>query len=111
VLRHWLALLYVFEALIVLGAMAFSEPAARTFGLTCLAVTIALHAASLIAGDLMYSKRGWIKLIAGLFVVGVLALALLGVAALLSDGGLTSIVCAGGEERAWLRQMLCPSGG
>jgi patatin-related protein len=110
-LRHWLALLYLFEVLIVLGAMAFSETAARTFGLTCLAVTVALHAASLIAGDLMYSRRGWVKLIAGLVAVGVLALALLGAAALLSDGGLTSIVCGGGEDHAWLRQMLCPSGG
>jgi hypothetical protein len=59
----------------------------------------------------MYSKRGWVKLITGLVAVGVLALALLGAAALLSDGGVKSIVCAGGEDRAWLRQMLCPSGG
>ena len=88
VFRHWLVLLYVFEALIVAAAMAFSEPTVRTFGLTCLAVTAALHAASLVTGDLMYSKRGWIKLIVGLVAVGVIALALFGAAALLSNGGL-----------------------
>jgi patatin-related protein len=111
VFRHWLILLYGFEALIVVGAMAFSAPAARTFGFTCLAVTGALHIASLIAGDLMHSKRGWVKFTAGLFAAGVLALALLGTVALLSNGGPIPIMCAGGEDRAWVRQMLCPSGG
>jgi hypothetical protein len=110
VFRHRLALLYLFEALIVIGAIAFSAPAARTFGLTCFAVTLALHAGSLVAGDLMYGKKGCLKFIAFVVAAGVLVLALLGALAW-SNGSLTSIMCAGGQDRARLLQMLCPWGG
>ena len=94
-LRHWLGLLYVFEILIVLGAVAFSAPAARTFGLTCLVVTLALHAATLVAGDLMHRRWRWVRLIAFLVAVMVFVLALLGAMAL-SNVGFKSIVYAGG---------------
>jgi patatin-related protein len=106
VFRHWLTLLYLFEALIVVGAMAFSATTARTFGLTCVAVTLALHAASLVTGDLMYRKWGCARWIAALFAVGVLAMASLGTLAW-SNGTLTSIICAGGDERAWLLKKMC----
>ena len=63
VFRHWLGLLYVFEALIVVGSMLFSSPSARSFGLTALGLTVALHLASLLAGDLIDRKRGRNRLI------------------------------------------------
>jgi hypothetical protein len=106
-LRHWLGLLYLFEILIVAGAILFSASAARTFGLTCFGLTLALHVASLITGDLMHRKWGWLKLALGLLAAGVLVLALLGALAW-SNGSLTSIMCAGGQDHAWLLQMLCP---
>ena len=106
VFRHWLTLLYAFEALIVVGAIAFSAPAARTFGLTCFGLTLALNAASLVAGDLMSRKWGWAKLIAALLAVGALAMASLGALAL-SNGTIGSIVCAGGNERPWVLQKMC----
>ena len=107
VFRHWLGLLYLFELLIVAGAIAFSAPPARTFGLTCLGVTAALHASSLVAGDLMYSKKGWLKFITFVLALAVLVLAFLGAWAWY-NGSLTSIMCAG-PERGWLLRMLCGS--
>jgi hypothetical protein len=107
VFRHWLGLLYLFELLIVAGAIAFSAPAARTFGLTCLAVTVALHASSLVAGDLMNSKKGWIRFITILLVLAVLGLASLGAWAWY-NGSLTSIACAV-PERGWFLKLVCGS--
>jgi patatin-related protein len=108
VFRHWLAMLYFFEALIVVGAIAFSAPAARTFGLTCLVITLALHLISLVTGDLMYRKWGRLALIAALFAVGVLAMASLGALAW-SNGTIGSIMCAGGNDRPWVLRELCGS--
>jgi patatin-related protein len=92
VFRHWLGLLYFFELLIVAGAVAFSAPATRTFGLTCLGVTVALHAASLVAGDLMHSKNGWVKFIAFVLALVVLVLAFLGALALYNSGLRSSVL-------------------
>jgi patatin-related protein len=100
VLRHWLGLLYLFEVLIVAGAVVFSAQAARTFGLTCLGVTLALHAASLVAGDLMYDKRGWLKFITAVLVASVLALVLLGALALHN-----TIMCADGGDSLFLKTL------
>ncbi|HEU0082176.1 MAG TPA: DUF3376 domain-containing protein, partial [Bradyrhizobium sp.] len=106
-LRHWLGLLYLFELLIVVGAVAFSAPAARTFGLTCLAVTLALHGASLVAGDLMYGRRGSLKAIAAFLAFSVLVLAVIG-ALTLSSGQLMPVICTGGNDAAWIVETLCP---
>ena len=103
--RHWLILLYLFEFLVVAGAAAFSSPAASTFGLTCLGVTFALHAASLVAGDLMSSRRGWIKLIVFVSVLVVLGLAFLGAWAWYNNG-FTSIMCGSYQERGGLLKRL-----
>jgi patatin-related protein len=105
VFRHWLALLYAFEAFIVAGAVIFSAPTLRTFGLTSLGLTVALHLASLIAGDLMYRRRAWLKLAAALLGAGVLALAFLGALAW-HNGGLASILCAGSNRNLFL-QVAC----
>ena len=105
IFRHWLALLYLFESLIVGGAVLFSSPAMINFGLTCLGVTAALHVANLVAGDLMKSRRGWVKLIVFAFVLAVLGLAFLGAWAWYSNG-FASIVCGGYQDRGWLLKCL-----
>jgi patatin-related protein len=108
VLRHWLGLLYSFEALIVAGSVILAAPALRTFGLTIFGLTLVLHLASLVAGDLMYRRWAWLKWIAVLLAVGLLALAFLGALAWY-NGSLTSIMCAGGKDHGGnlLLQMLC----
>ena len=109
VFRHWLVVLYLFEALIVVGAIAFSAPAARTFGLTSLGVTLALHLASLVAGDLMNSRRWWVKLIAFVLSLAVIVLAGFGAFALF-NGSLGTIMCANGDDGALLLRGLCSLG-
>jgi patatin-related protein len=86
IFRHWLGLLYVFEALIVAGAMLFSAPSARSFGLTAFAITAVVHVASLVTGDLVNRKRGRILVLVGLIAIVVLLLALLGGLVLYNDG-------------------------
>ncbi|EJN11072.1 Protein of unknown function (DUF3376) [Bradyrhizobium sp. YR681] len=105
--RHWLVLLYVFEAVIIVGALLLSAEPARTFGLTALAVTFFLHMASLITGDLIVGRRGWVKVAVFLLSFVVLVLAALGLLALRS-GGLRVITCpVAPEAQEWLRWGLC----
>ena len=107
IFRHWLALLYLFELMIVAGSVLLSAPTLRNFGFTAFGITAALHVASLVAGDLIGRKRGWIKLIAAVLVLAVLGFALLGAVALY-DGGLRGILCTGGDRTAgWFIQTLC----
>jgi patatin-related protein len=105
--RHWLALLYMFETVIVAGAMLLSAPAARTFGLTVLGLTFALHLASLLTGDLIGRKRGRIILIFALLSIVVLVLAALGILAL-HNHGLHGVMCVGDQQKdVWILWILC----
>lgn len=107
IFRHWLGLLYMFEALIVAGSMLFSAPAARTFGLTAFGLTATLHIASLLAGDLIDRKRGRIVLIVALLCIAVLGLAALGVLAL-RNHGLHGVMCARGQQDdIWILRTFC----
>ncbi len=45
--RHWLGLLYVFEALIIGGSLLFSAPGARNFGFAALGVTCGISSRKL----------------------------------------------------------------
>jgi patatin-related protein len=105
--RHWLGLLYIFEVLLVLGALALSAPAARSFGLTALAVTLAVHVASLFAGDLMYDDKWRATKIVGLvLVLIILALAVVGVLTLAGVDVMTPLRWFGAQLK-WLLHELC----
>lgn len=105
--RHWLVLLYVFEAVIIGGALLLSAEPARTFGLTALAVTFVLHMASLITGDLIVGRGGWLKAAVVLLAFMLLVLAVLGLLALHS-GGFRAIACSGSPEaHELLRWGVC----
>ena len=82
--RHWLALLYVFEVLIVGGSILFSSTAARTFGLTAIAITGVAHLATLVTGDLLAKKHWWVKLLATAVVLAALIFVLLGIRVVLN---------------------------
>jgi patatin-related protein len=112
VFRHWLGLLYVFELLIVAGAIAFSAPGARTFGLTCLGITVVLHTASLVAGDLMKGGPAWARRIAILLVLilVVLLLAVLGFAFFGATAWFNGSLCAS-KDLGWSIQAACRLGG
>ena len=95
--RHWLGLLYVFELVIVGGAILFSSTAARNFGLAAFGVTAAFHLASLITGDLLGRRFRWLKGVAVGLGVTFLVLAFLGAMALV-NGGLHAVKCDGGHN-------------
>ena len=97
VFRHWLGLLYVFELLIVGGAILFSSTAARNFGLAAFGVTATVHLASLITGDVLGRRRLWLKVVGIALGSTVLVLAFLGIMAL-ANGGLHAINCSKGQN-------------
>jgi patatin-related protein len=106
--RHWLVLLYVFEALIVAGSALFSSQSALNFGLSAFGLTVGLHLATLLTGDLIGSNGGLIKILAALVSIIVLGLAAVGMFALLNQGP-TGVMCAGGPQKNFLPlQALCP---
>ena len=97
VFGHWLGVLYMFELFIVVGALLLSATTARTFGLTILGITFAVHMATLVAGDLIVGQRGWVRFTVFLASLAVLLLALLGAMALYS-GGIHVIACSGSPD-------------
>jgi hypothetical protein len=108
IFRHWLILLYVFEVVIVAGATALAAPAARTFGLTIFGVTLAVHLASLVTGDLIGRKRRWIIRIATVLVIALVGLVIVGGSAVYNDG-LHHIVCSVGHgKQGGIFGWLCP---
>jgi hypothetical protein len=74
--------------------------------LTCLGITAALHAASLVTGDAMHRKWSWFRWIAGFLTFGALLLAFLGALALF-DVGFTSTACTGSHDAPWFFWILC----
>ena len=107
VFRHWLGLLYVFELVIIGGAILFSSTAARNFGLAALGVTAVAHLASLITGDLLGRRFRWLKGIGLLLGFAVIVLALLGMMAMVNGGG-QGIYCPAGQNVfGWVFNILC----
>lgn len=107
IFRHWLILLYVFEALIVVGAIVLAAPATRTFGLTIFVITAVVHLASLITGDYMVRSSRWLKRALTALVVTLLVLMLFGAVAVLNDGPGHVFCSAGHGARNGIFGLLC----
>jgi hypothetical protein len=105
--RHWLMLIYVFETLIVGGAILFSSQSALSFGFSALGLTIVLHLASLLTGDLIGRRRWRIILLAAIISIIVLGLAALGTYAFFNPGP-RSVMCTGGPLKdVLILKTLC----
>jgi hypothetical protein len=75
VFRHWLKLLYLFEALLIVGGIIFQQKAIGDFGWKALGLTIVLNGAVLLLGDIMqYRLQRW--RVTKTLLVGALALLL-----------------------------------
>jgi hypothetical protein len=71
---HWLAMLYGFEGLVLAFGLLFSgNTEIRTAALTAIGVTLAIHLASLVSGDVMVSRRRWPRRVANVVVAVVFA--------------------------------------
>jgi patatin-related protein len=85
IVRHWLNLLYLFEGLLIVGGTLFAESTIQRFGLTTLAVTLGIHSALAVVGDVMRSRRRWIKVLRIAVVIPLVLLIGLGIYALIDD--------------------------
>jgi patatin-related protein len=59
---HWLKLLYLLEALLVVGGILFGQPDVKNVGWSLLALTFAINLAVLLLGDFMRGKKRWLWL-------------------------------------------------
>jgi hypothetical protein len=116
VYRHWLKLLYFFEALMILLGTLLLNPAIQQFGLVAFVVTAASHAAVLFLGDRMSgekrrSRRERLRNIGiallVLLVVPTLALGVIVLAAMLGAETPRRFIefttAPRGEQATWLR--------
>jgi patatin-related protein len=92
---HWRKLLYLFEFLLVLFGTILVKPRVQEFGLLTFAITVAVHGAVLLLGDLMAGKSWWRNVIKAFLVALVL------MSALLSIIFLTALLGA----NSWLRRL------
>ena len=69
---HWRKLLYLFEFLLVLFGTILVKPRMQEFGLLTFAITVAVHMAVLLLGDVMAGKSWWLKVIKAFFIALVL---------------------------------------
>ncbi|QPF93677.1 patatin-like protein [Bradyrhizobium commune] len=105
--RHWLGLLYLFEAVIFIGATLLGFSGVRNFAVAAFAVTAAIHIASLITQDLIVRRSGRLRAIGLAFGITTLVLAFMGAMAVV-NGGLHGINCAGGHNAfGSIFDMLC----
>jgi len=89
---HGIKVLYAFEIVMVLSALALGGPEARSFTLAVLGVTVAVHLLSLVLGDAMLSKTSWLQRIAGATTLALLGLAFSGGWAIY-NGGFKAVFC------------------
>ncbi|HZF10479.1 MAG TPA: patatin-like protein [Thermoanaerobaculia bacterium] len=82
VFRHWLQLLYLFEALLIVGGILFSKPGVLQLGWSALGVTALLNLLLFVLTDLLSGRGRWLKGVVILVGILLLLLAALGAAQL-----------------------------
>jgi patatin-related protein len=92
VFHHWIKLLYLFEVLLIVGTTLLGEEKTQLFALTAFGISVAVHCAVAILGDLMKRKNHWLTLIKALIATTLVALIVLG---LVSAAGIL------GVDRIW----------
>ena len=101
---HWLKLLYLFEALLLLGGTVLVRPTIQQFGLVTLALTVAADFGASLLHDAMLGRHSKIKLVKALgFVIGIL-LGLLGLLTLFGLLGIKPVWEGIARVHEWLVQ-------
>jgi patatin-related protein len=77
--RHWLKLLYFFEAFLIIGGTLLGNPQVQQFGLLALLVTITVNLTTLYLHDAMRGRKAWKKTIAAGLIVGGVFFTLVGI--------------------------------
>ena len=82
IFHHWLKLLYFFEVVLIIGSTLLVAQPVQQFAFTAFALTLGIHLAVLILGDLMRSKKRWLNVIKALLGVAVVTCVVVGVLSL-----------------------------
>ncbi len=75
---HWLKLLYLFEIVLLFGAILFGSEETLRLALTLFGVTAAINITMLLLRDMMRLKYRWLRFFIALFVGAILFLAGIG---------------------------------
>jgi len=79
VFRHWLTLLYLFEAFLIIGGLVFNAAAVEKLGLLTLGVTVAFSLGVVLTGEFLRGQRRWLRRL--LVVLGLVLLILAAIGA------------------------------
>jgi len=77
--RHWLKLLYFFEAFLIIGGTLLVKTEIQNFGVVALLATSAVHLMALFLHDSMRGRNAWKKTIIAVLLVACVIFALLGI--------------------------------
>jgi patatin-related protein len=77
--RYWLALVYLFEAFLIVVGTVFVTEQVQDLGFIALGVTVVVHISTLVLRDYMVGKKKWLYRLAVAFFIVLLLLALVGV--------------------------------
>jgi patatin-related protein len=61
IFRHWLKILYAFEALLLIGSTLAVSPETQQFAVTALLLTAGVHLFATVLGDLMRARRWYLR--------------------------------------------------
>lgn len=78
IFRHWLKLVYFLEALMIVGSTLLVAKEVQRFALSAFGITAAIHLVVVILGDLLSSKRKWVRLVKSMLISFVVILIGLG---------------------------------
>lgn len=77
--NHLLGLLYAFELVVLALAILLGGPESRSFAVTILGITLFIHAATLVIGDILHRSNRWIRRLIVLLLLVLCAFVVLGI--------------------------------
>jgi patatin-related protein len=79
IFRHWLKLLYFFEVVLIVSSTLLLSRIVQQFAFMLFAITVAVHLAIAILGDIIRSRNRWLNILKAVVIVTLVALVAFGV--------------------------------
>jgi len=103
--RHWLKVVYVFEAFLLVTSILLGADAVTKFAWTLLGLTLALTVVVLIVGDYIRGRSRWLRALTVLVIAAVFFFAVLGFGEVIGWGLKDKIFGPFIAVLAWLRAL------
>jgi len=81
--RYWLKLIYLFEVVLIAASTLILNPSVQKYGFLLFAITLAIHFAVWVLGNVITARKGWLPVLRSLGIVVVVVFLLLGIMGLL----------------------------